>query len=127
MAPRYAAVALVLAPLVLPAGCGDDDAAEVEGLPTVDGAPEIVVVGTDFAFEPAAISLTAGEPVNVVFEVSQGGHDLVVPDAGFVLPIIDEGEVTRGALTIDEPGTYQMVCLVPGHIDEGMVGTVEVS
>jgi len=111
------------------AGCGDDGGGEVEGLPTVEGAPEVVVVGSDFAFEPDVLHLRAGEPVNIVFEVAEGGHDLVVviPDEeAFRLPIIDEGSTTRGGLTIDEPGTYDLLCLVPGHIDEGMVGTVEV-
>lgn len=124
---RRAAGVLFALPLLATGACGDDDVAEVEGLPTVDGAPEVVVVGTDFAFEPNVLNLRAGEPVNVVFEVSEGGHDLVVQSPeGFALPIIDEGSVTRGALTIDEPGTYEMLCLVPGHIDEGMVGSVEV-
>lgn len=112
-------------------GCGDDgEGGEVEGLPTVDGAPEVVVVGTDFAFEPDALRLTAGDPVNVVFESAEGGHNLVVVVPGqqaFTLPIVEEGQVTRGALTIDEPGTYELLCTVPGHVQEGMVGTVEVS
>jgi uncharacterized cupredoxin-like copper-binding protein len=112
------------------AGCGSDKDSEVEGLPTVDGAPEVVVVATDYAFEPSTLHLDAGEPVNVVLEVSQGGHNLAVAIPGhdpFILPIVDEGESTRGALTIDEPGTYQLLCTVPGHKEEGMVGTVEVS
>lgn len=112
------------------AGCGDDGGGEVEGLPTVEGAPEVVVRATDFAFEPSTLHLVAGEPVNVVLEVAEGRHDLAVvvsEDERFVLPIVEEGERTRGALTIDQPGTYQLVCLVPGHASEGMIGTVEVA
>jgi plastocyanin len=116
-----AVVAIVLA------GCGDDGPTEVEGPGTVEGAPEVGVEAVDFAFEPDVLQLRAGEAVTIVLEVTDGGHNLVVPDAGFQLPIIDEGEVTRGALTIDEPGTYDMVCTVPGHVDEGMVATIEVS
>lgn len=116
-----------MAALLVVAGCGDDGPTEVEGLDTVEGAPEVVVEGVDFAFEPSTLELRAGEPVNVRYEVTEGGHNLVVLDAGFQLPIIDEGEVTTGALTIDEPGTYDLVCTVPGHIDEGMVGTVQVT
>ena len=122
--PRCASVAVLL----LAAACGDDNGpAEVEGLPTVAGAPELVVVGTDFAFEAEVLHLVAGDPVNIVLESAEGGHNLAVPDAEFLLPIVDEGEVTRGALTIDEPGTYDLLCTVPGHAEEGMVGTVEVS
>lgn len=118
--------AVVLAALLL-AACGDDEAAEVDGLPTVAGAPEVVVIGTDFAFEPAVLHLVAGEATNVVLESSEGGHNLAVPDAGFRLPIVDEGEVTRGALTVAAPGTYEFLCTVPGHAAQGMVGTVEVA
>jgi plastocyanin len=125
--PRCASVAVLV--LLLAPACGDDDGpAEVEGLPTVDGVPEVVVVATDFAFAPDVLHLVAGEPVNVVLESAEGGHNLgVVEPGGFLLPIVDEGEVTRGALTIGEPGTYDLACTVPGHAQEGMVGTVEVS
>jgi plastocyanin len=108
-------------------GCGDDEPSEVDGLPVVEGAPEIIVVGSDYAFDPDVLHLVAGEPVNVVFESSENLHNLAVPDAGFALPIIGEGEVTRGALTIDEPGTYDFLCTVIQHAEEGMVGTVEVA
>jgi len=132
--PTRAAIVLfagiVLGAGAVLSGCGDDDGGgEVEGLPTVDGAPELVVVATDFAFAPAALTLRAGEAVNVVLEVSEGGHDLVVvaPGGAFALPIVEEGERTRGGLTIDEAGTYELFCSVPGHRGEGMVGTVEVT
>lgn len=119
---RLAAVAVILAATA----CGGGGPTEVEGLPTVDGADEQLVVGTDFAFEPAVLQLVAGEPVNLAFEVTDGGHNLVIADAEFVLPIIDDGERTSGGLVIEEPGSYQFVCTVPGHLSEGMVGTVEV-
>jgi cytochrome c oxidase subunit 2 len=117
----------VLAVLAVVAACGDDDdPPQVIGT-TVAGAEEITVIGTDFAFEPSTLELTVGEPVNITLEVTDGGHDLSVVDVGFRLPILDEGESAVGTLVIDAPGTYQLVCNVPGHIDEGMVGTVTVT
>jgi plastocyanin len=109
------------------AGCGDDGPTEVDGLPVIDGAPEITVEADDFAFDPAALELTAGEPTNIVLVSVGGGHNLGIADGDFLLPIVDEGEQTRGALTIAEPGTYEMVCTVPGHREQGMVGTVVVT
>ena len=109
------------------AGCGDDGPAEVDGLPVVDGAPEITVEADDFAFVPDRIELTAGEAANIVLVSVGGGHNLGIADGDFLLPIVDEGEQTRGALTIDEPGTYEMVCTVPGHLEQGMRGTVVVA
>jgi plastocyanin len=116
----------LLAGLWVIVGCGDDGPTEVEGLPSIEGAPEVVVIATDFQFEPSVIEIQAGEPVNIVLEVTDGGHNLGIAQTEFVLPIVDEGERTSGGLVIDEPGTYQLVCTVPGHLSEGMVGSVEV-
>jgi len=119
-------VVCVLLVSVFVVGCGDDDGNEVEGLPSVDGATETRVEAIDFAFVPAELRLQAGEPVNIVLESTQGGHNLAVDAVGFRLPIVDEGETTRGALTIDEPGTYEFICSVPGHLEAGMRGTIVV-
>lgn len=124
---RWTLVAATVSLVALSSGCGDDGPTEVEGLPTVEGAPDVVVVATDFAFEPDVVHLTAGDPVNIVLESAEGGHNFVVADAGFQLPIVDEGETTRGALSIDAPGSYELVCSVPGHASQGMVGTVDVA
>ena len=117
---------LAAALLALAAGCGGDDGPEVVGT-TVADAAALTVVATDFAFEPSTIELTAGEPLNLTLEVDEGGHDLAVPDAGFRIPILDEGGSAVATLRIDEPGTYQFLCNVPGHAGQGMVGTVVVS
>jgi cytochrome c oxidase subunit II len=121
---RRARIALLVVGSVV--GCGDDGPTEVDGLRVVDGAPEITVEADDFAFDPAEIDLTAGDPANIVLVSVGGGHNLGVIGADFLLPIVDEGEQTRGALTIAEPGTYEMVCTVPGHREQGMHGTVVV-
>lgn len=131
MVLRPAAV-LLSAPLLLAsaAGCGGEDGpAEVPGPATVADAPELLVVASDFAFAPDVLHLAAGEPVTVVLESSEGGHNLVVdaPGDGFRLPVVDEGEATRGSLRIDEPGTFELRCTVPGHAEQGMVGSVEVA
>jgi uncharacterized cupredoxin-like copper-binding protein len=36
------------------------------------------------------------------------------------------GASTTESITIDEPGTYQVICALPGHFDEGMQGTLTV-
>jgi nitrite reductase (NO-forming) len=121
---RTPVVAVVI--LVPLGACGDDGTHEVEGLAVVEGAPELRVDATDFAFSPAEISVRAGEPVNIVLVSTAGGHNLSATDIGFRLPIVDEGETTRGALAIAEPGTYEFVCTVPGHLEQGMRGTIVV-
>lgn len=123
---RRCVAVLQVAGAVVLAACGESGPTDVEGLPAIHGATALATVGTDFRFEPSTIDLEAGQPVNLTLEVTDGGHNLVIPDIGFVLPIIDEGERTSGGLVIDEPGSYEFVCTVPGHIAEGMVGTITV-
>jgi uncharacterized cupredoxin-like copper-binding protein len=92
----------------------------------VEGAEEVTVVATEMAFEPGALELVAGEPVNLT--LVNGGeveHDWDLDEAGAHLHAGPGEEVTQ-AVVVDEPGTYEAICTVPGHADAGMRMTVEV-
>jgi uncharacterized cupredoxin-like copper-binding protein len=92
----------------------------------VEGAREVRIVARDSTFSPSVITLTAGEPVNVVLDnVDPLHHDVALTEVDFLLGA-DGGETATGALVIDEPGTYEAICSVPGHADAGMVLAVEV-
>jgi plastocyanin len=126
-AVRHLAVLLAVAVLLVAPACGDDDggAPEVVGT-TVADAEAITVVATDFAYEPSTLELAAGEPVNLTLQVDEGGHDLVVADVGFRIPVFDEPDAAVATLVIEEPGTYAFQCNVPGHAAQGMTGTITV-
>lgn len=95
--------------------------------PTISGAREIVVVGTDFAFAPNRIEVGRNEAVNVAFE-NKGSvyHTLTVVGTGFDIGA-SPGERVAGSLSIAAPGTYEIVCAVPGHTEAGMKGTLTVT
>ena len=40
---------------------------------------------------------------------------------------VDAGDTTTLDLTELEPGTYDMLCMVTGHKDSGMTGTITVT
>ncbi len=41
--------------------------------------------------------------------------------------VVQSGETKSQSFTVPEqPGTYQVVCAMPGHVQAGMVGTLEV-
>ena len=48
--------------------------------------------------------------------------DLVLAE----VPDTEPGESAEATLAIDEAGTYQIICTVPGHFDSGMVGSLTV-
>jgi uncharacterized cupredoxin-like copper-binding protein len=133
---------------LLLAACGDGAEAE----PTT----ELTVVGTDdLAFEPDAFTVPAGEEVTLELTSESVEHDLVIEAAAEVGHVGDEGhgdhgddengedhmegdddlhvahaepgETVAATFQIDEPGTYEVYCSVPGHREAGMTATLEVT
>ncbi len=92
----------------------------------IAGAREIIVTATDYSFTPAQLSVAAGEPVNLTLR-NQGRvpHDLVIPDLDVHVTAGPGGQATTG-IVIDEPGTFDIVCTLPGHATAGMTGRLEV-
>lgn len=92
----------------------------------VPGADEVVVDAGEMWFDPSALEVTAGEPVNLT--VSNRGrvfHDLTIDE--FDLRIdVDSAQSTTAGLDLDVPGTYDFYCSVPGHATAGMQGVITV-
>ena len=107
-------------------------------------AKEMTVNMTEFGFEPNTITVTAGEPVKLTL-VNNGAveHDFVVE----VIPVKDvstegmemdhmsgdhaeydlhtataAGATSTLSFTATTPGTYKIICSVPGHKEAGMTG-----
>lgn len=120
---RRPLVLLVPVLVVAMGACGDDgdDEPTVIGTTIVDAAAA-EIVATDFAFDPDPFEITAGEPVNVTFRVEQGGHNILFEGSTLQFPILEEGDAAVATLVVAEPGTYRMLCTVPGHEAAGMVG-----
>ncbi len=90
-------------------------------------AREVPVDAGDLWFEPDEIEVTAGEEVNLrVSNTGQVFHDLTVPAADLMVDV-ESGDEAVGGLVLDEVGTYEFFCSVPGHADAGMRGTIVVS
>jgi plastocyanin len=112
--------------------CGDDDD---------DGAStSIEATASEFQFEPDSWTVPAGEEFTIEFEndgstdhewaVIKLGADIESED-GFEedkvlleVEALPAGASTDQRFTIDEPGTYQVICALEGHFDAGMEGTL---
>lgn len=90
-------------------------------------AREVTVEVGDLWFEPARIDVAADEEVNLrVANSGDAFHDLTVPAADLMLDV-EAGDEIIGGLRLDEPGSYEYFCSVPGHADAGMAGTIVVA
>ncbi len=106
---------------------------------------KVTITMKEFGFEPNTINVTAGAHVELTL-VNEGAieHDFVIE----VIPVTnvsssnsgdhhmstDEhsefdlhtstaaGETSTLTFTVTEPGTYKIICSVPGHLDAGMTG-----
>jgi plastocyanin len=103
------------------------------------------VTMSEFAFDPAQISVPAGSQVNLTL-VNDGtlAHELVIikKDLQVTAPFeedqdkdkiyweneVEAGESESEAFTApEEPGEYQIVCGIAGHLEQGMQGTLTVT
>lgn len=99
---------------------GHDDHTET---PVGADARRIDVVGDALRFEPAEITVHAGEPVAIVFSSTDILHDFTIDDIDAHVAA-DAGETAEGGLSAPTPGRYTFYCSVPGHREGGMVGTL---
>ncbi len=134
-----AGLALALSIVALLQGNGEGGGAVAPTGP----ATEVTFVATDFAFDPANLAVVSATDVPVTLD-NQGSsqHNWALLPEGitvaseaelegieFVSVVGDEvngiagGETAEGSVNL-EPGSYQFVCLIPGHFAAGMVGTL---
>lgn len=109
------AVVLLLGTIVLLASLTGDDEATNTG--TGDG---LTVTMTDFAFDPDPISVTGDEAQLLVVNDGQVVHNLVIPELGKGTPEVQAGDDFELDLTDQPPGTYRVICDIPGHVEAGM-------
>lgn len=96
-----------------------------ESIPVAAGARRIKVAATSFKFDPAEITVTAGEDVAIVLTSDDVLHDFTI-DGVDVHVAAGRGETAEGGLRIDKPGKYTYYCTIAGHRKAGMEGTLVV-
>ena len=81
---------------------------------------------TEFAITPEAVTVGAGGTIHVTND-GTAVHNLSVADTDLRTPDIPAGETGELDVSSLEPGSYEILCLIPGHADSGMTGTLEVT
>ena len=97
-----------------------------ESSPVAPGARRIDVAASSFEFDPARITVTAGEDVAIVLSSRDTVHDFVIDelDAHVGAAV---GDTAEGGLRTAEPGEYTYYCSVTGHRAAGMEGILVVT
>jgi FtsP/CotA-like multicopper oxidase with cupredoxin domain len=114
MFATIAVLCLTLAVTIAAAGGNDDDRAATLG------APLTAHVGlTEYAIEPADLEVVVGGVLHVQNDGAVA-HNLSVADAGLTTPDIAAGAAYELDVSSLAVGSYQVVCLIPGHADAGM-------
>src|SRR3546814_9578574 len=79
-------------------GGGHDD--DEENSPVADGARQIEVTATDFAFDPGDITVEAGEDLAIVLTSEDLLHDFTIDELDAHVAA-DRGETAEGGLTAE--------------------------
>ena len=134
--------ALVLITMLLASACASGGASR----------ERIEIEASDFSFEPAVVTVSAGTEYSLVFrnsgtvlhdwtieripatdvaETGSAGHGMSgmggMAGAGGQLHVAAEaGKTSELAFTPTTPGEYEYVCTVPGHRELGMLGRLVV-
>ena len=127
---------LILLGLVVTA-CGGGSAPSSTS-PSVQEDALITVVAEDNRFIPATITVDSGTTIELRNDgaVVHTWTVLAEPieeeaDLGQATTLaegrVDAGQSVRIDLSALGPGTYQVVCVIPGHISAGMVGELIVT
>lgn len=104
---------------------GHDGMGHGANTPVADGARRIEVTARSFEFEPAEITVQAGEDIAIVLSSKDLLHDFTVDELGTHV-VADAKKTAEGGLRADKPGRYTFYCTVVGHRAAGMEGTLVV-
>jgi uncharacterized cupredoxin-like copper-binding protein len=131
-------------------GAGQPTSGSSQGAEAPAPAQRVEVIGKEFSFAPTPLHVKTGRPVTLVFKNqgvvehdwaimeietkdtpsesksagashTAGGHAGAEPELHVTAPAGESREVT---FTPTQPGTFEVVCTVPGHKDAGMVGSL---
>ncbi|MDO8663837.1 MAG: cupredoxin domain-containing protein [Candidatus Wildermuthbacteria bacterium] len=84
---------------------------------------EFEVLGSEFAFSPASITVKSGQKVKIKFRNHGGApHNLAIEGLGIGTKTIKSGDDASIEFTAPASGTYAFFCSVAGHREAGMKG-----
>lgn len=94
-------------------------------VPTINGnVKEFTVTETNYAFNPATITVNKGDTAKINFVNSDGVHNFVIDEYSVSTNPIQAGNNDSVTFLADKAGSFTYYCSVDGHRELGMVGTL---
>lgn len=84
----------------------------------------VEVTMTEYAFSPSEIRVAPDEELHIVNDGAIT-HSFFVPDLGKGVEL-EPGDEATVELPPGTDGTYRVICDISGHVESGMVATLEV-
>lgn len=124
---NWSTAALVVIVGAVAACGGDDDSGSGSAVDLSSADSTVEILAEDISF-PEDVYETEAGAIGFVYEnVGSIRHTLVIEgESGFKLDVETKGDVDEGIIDL-EPGTYTLICDVPGHRPAGMVADLVVS
>lgn len=123
MHKRLWMVFVLLLMVSLTAGCSKESKKEVE-----EKQQDVSITVTDYKFTPGTINTEVGTLLEFKLKNSaQQKHEMVIdtPEGQYELEV-DAGKEVNFGIKFRLPGTYAIMCELPGHLDQGMKGEIVV-
>lgn len=81
---------------------------------------------TEYAFDPKDGTAAQGDTITATND-GEIPHNYTIEADGDEVTTGDVDPGSSGEVTVDvDPGDYDVICTIPGHADQGMVGTLTV-
>ncbi len=92
--------------------------------PAADGT--IVIKGFNYGFSPKEITVRQGDTVKIKLTSDDSPHTFTVDELGVNQEFTWGKDITI-SFVAGKKGVFQFYCAVPGHKENGMVGTLTVN
>lgn len=108
------------APEASPSVSFEEEKTATGGADVTGETQEIKVNMANLMFDPATITIRSGLPYRLTLS-SKGSHTFTVDKLGINF-VVASGETKTFNLKVAKPGTYDVYCATPGHLEAGMAG-----
>jgi plastocyanin len=117
-------IALIIL-IVITVGCGPTNEKDHPiATPNADGIIEVSM--RNYEYEPRRMAIDSGSNVSFRLTSTDTLHSFTVNELGINWMVERNQDPQVQVVSFETPGTYQIICVIPGHKQSGMRGIIQV-